>query len=82
MFDINHNALEIAEAHQQVMREQVQKYRLLKKIKAENPRFRERILVQLGDILIAAGTNLRKRYTPVMCSNYETCKSAGRAGIC
>lgn len=65
----------IAKEHQNSMLEEAKKNRMLRAIRAERPRFRERLFVRVGDFLISTGLRLKGRYKPEMRPELEAYRS-------
>lgn len=57
----------MVEIHQNHLLEEANKSRLPHAIGNVGPRLHERLLGQVGDVLISAGTRLQARYKPTIC---------------
>jgi hypothetical protein len=56
--------------HQNQIDEDIKTYRLLKSVKPSRPKMKDRLLLIIGQRLVAAGSKLQKRVKPAL----EACK--------
>ena len=62
-----------AEIHQADMTKAAQEQRKALSLAIQKVSLRRRILLQLGDLLIAAGSRLHERYEAQICADPEPC---------
>lgn len=65
----------LAKVHRSNLLEEAKKSRIPRVIRAARPRFHERFLVRVGDLLISIGFKLQERYRPTMYSHPKSVNS-------
>ncbi len=65
--------LMLAEARRNNLAKEVKKIRASQAARAARPRFSERFLLRIGDLLISTGSRLHERYRPAVYPRPEVC---------